>query len=60
MSYRCTPIPHITSIFVCKNTAWPNNDVPVEIVRRPLGDPSRGVSGGSPDILAKKLVIPAK
>ena len=39
-------------------TVWTSNVVPAEIVRRPPGNPQRGVPGGSPDFLAKSLVIP--
>ena len=41
-------------------TVWTSNVVPAEIVRRPPGDPPRGVSGGSPDFLAKSLANPDK
>ena len=41
---------------------WTSNVVPVEIVWRPPKDPPFGVffgGGGSPDFLAKSIVIPA-
>ena len=43
----------IILIQIPTRTVWTSNVVPAEIVRRPPGDPPRGVSGGSPDILAK-------
>ena len=52
------------------HTVWTGNVVPAEIVRRPSGDPPETLRrpsgdppktplGGSPDFLAKSLVIPA-
>ena len=50
-------------IRICTNfnlsTVWTSNVVLAELVRRPPRDPPRGVFGGSPEFLAKSLVIPA-